>query len=841
MIHIIGGGLAGSEAAWQAAQLGVPVTIHEMRPVRPTAVHKTDGLAELVCSNSFRGDKLDNAVGLLKEEMRRLGSLVMQAADAARVPAGAALAVDRVVFSTRVTDALSAAPADHARARRSAGHPGGRVRLVARHRRDRTADVRRAVGRHPRVRRRRHLYFYDAISPIVLAETSTCRRCFGPRGGDGVSRGCDRCDRCDGCRGCDGCGRCAACGVDDGQGDYLNCPMTQDEYDAFYQAIIAAESATVHDFDKEKFFEGCLPIEVMAHRGPDTLRFGPMKPVGLTDPRTGRFPYAVVQLRQDTLAGDHFSLVGFQTQLKWGEQARVLRMIPGLEQAEFVRFGMVHRNTYINGPTVLHETWQTRTRTRSVFRRPGVGGRRLRRVGGLGADCRAQCRRAGARPRADSPPRTTAIGALAYYVSHADAGNYQPSNITHGIMAPLDQPPRDKLRKKMMIAERALPIWTHGRPWAALSTRAAGNRQPAAGRRRRPRSGAPARLCRDERAAHAFLEYLHYNRNASDQTIRAYESDITQYLAWLATDRRRTIGALVPADLDTSSVRLHVADSVAPARPAAPWRARSLRFAPSFAICDARGTSSTIRRRSRWPLASQIANEGAKRRDLARDGVCGSRWRDRDPPRAIGPTTCRGRPARVRQSSAHDGRQPGQILCDVRLVGANCLVGSVAIVVKVLEERVEQLSHRDRAGRAPRSSAASASGRLLPVGCPLTGRPCARRRDRARHVPRSASSSASCPSAAIERRHDAVSDVGRLIVAGICVGHVIRQRADGRRPGRRVGRAAERQPGGIAPRNQPRRRRLDIPFHPRHLAGEKQIGAACVSARCLCSTVGPLM
>jgi methylenetetrahydrofolate--tRNA-(uracil-5-)-methyltransferase len=232
--------------------------------------------------------------------------------------------------------------------------------------------------------------------------------------------------------------------------------MTKDEYAAFYQAIVTAESATVHDFDNATFFEGCLPIEVMAHRGVDTLRFGPMKPVGLTDPRTGRFPYAVVQLRQDTLAGDHYSLVGFQTQLKWGEQARILRMIPGLEQAEFVRFGMVHRNTFINGPTVLRETWQTRRRADLFFagQVSGVEGYVESAASGLLAGRNAAALVLRRSPSA--PPRTTAIGALAYYASHANPATYQPSNITHGIIAPLENPPRDKARKKALIAERAL-------------------------------------------------------------------------------------------------------------------------------------------------------------------------------------------------------------------------------------------------------------------------------------------------------------------------------------------------------------------------------------------------
>lgn len=455
MIHIIGGGLAGSEAAWQAAEHGVPVTLYEMRPVRPTAVHKTDGLAELVCSNSFRGDKLDNAVGLLKEEMRRLGSLVMRAADGARVPAGAALAVDRIVFSERVTQALSRHPLVTISREEvlAIPEPGREPVIIATGPLTSdalSASIREFVGSD-------HLAFYDAISPIVLADTIDMSKVFrasrwnrslrgaGGRGGTGGIGAA-------GAQGAAG----VACGVDDGQGDYLNCPLTRDEYAAFYQAIVTAESATVHDFDSAKFFEGCLPIEVMAHRGVDTLRFGPMKPVGLTDPRTGRFPYAVVQLRQDTLAGDHFSLVGFQTQLKWGEQARILRMIPGLEQAEFVRFGMVHRNTFINGPTVLCETWQTRRRPCLFFagQVSGVEGYVESAASGLLAGRNAAALVQGQRPGA--PPRTTAIGALAYYASHADPKTYQPSNITHGIMAPLDHPPKDKAKKKALIAERAL-------------------------------------------------------------------------------------------------------------------------------------------------------------------------------------------------------------------------------------------------------------------------------------------------------------------------------------------------------------------------------------------------
>lgn len=443
-VHIVGGGLAGCEAAWQIATRGIPVTISEMRPVRPTLVHKTDGLAELVCSNSFRGDKLDNAVGLLKEEMRRLGSLVMRAAEASRVPAGAALAVDRVRFSELVTSAVST-------------HPLIQVNRVEVQDIPETDDpVILATGpltsdvlssRIAEFVGREHLSFYDAISPIVLAESldrakvfraSRWDRSLGPRATD------------------DAPGAAVACGVDDGQGDYLNCPFDSDQYASFYDALVHAESATVHDFDKAVFFEGCLPIEVMAHRGVDTLRFGPMKPVGLTDPRTGRQPYAVVQLRQDTLAGDHYSLVGFQTQLKWSEQARVLRLIPGLEHAEFVRFGIVHRNTYVNGPTVLEPTWQTRARPSLLFagQVSGVEGYVESAASGLMAGLSAVALARGQRPQA--PPRTTAIGALGYYVARADARHYVPTNITFGIMEPMTLPARERSHRKTRMSERAL-------------------------------------------------------------------------------------------------------------------------------------------------------------------------------------------------------------------------------------------------------------------------------------------------------------------------------------------------------------------------------------------------
>jgi len=480
-VRIVGGGLAGTEAAWQAAARGVPVTLHEMRPVRPTAVHKTDRLAELVCSNSFRGDKLDNAVGLLKEEMRRLGSLVMRAAEASRVPAGAALAVDRERFSEIVTQSIADHPLITVVREEVPAVPESSERepvIVATGPLTSdalSADLARIVGRN-------HLYFYDAISPIVLAETIDREKVFRASRWDRSFRSPERLalqqPRSDGARACQASedvpseGARAfqasdlACGIDDGQGDYLNCPLTREEYERFYDALVTAESATVHDFDKERFFEGCLPIEVMAHRGRDTLRFGPMKPVGLIDPRTGREPYACVQLRQDNLAGDHFSLVGFQTQIKWGDQARVLRLIPGLEQAEFVRFGMVHRNTYINGPTALAETWQVRRRPTVFFagQMSGVEGYVESAASGLIAGMNAATLAKG--ERILSPPRTTAIGALAYYVSHADPAHYEPSNITFGIMQPLERAPRGKKARNEALSARALAdlqTWVHDR------------------------------------------------------------------------------------------------------------------------------------------------------------------------------------------------------------------------------------------------------------------------------------------------------------------------------------------------------------------------------------------
>ena len=445
MIRIVGGGLAGCEAAWQAASRGAPVELHEMRPARATAVHKTDRLAELVCSNSFRGAKLEHAVGLLKEEMRRLDSLVMRVAGETSVPAGAALAVDRERFAAGVTGAIEAHPLitvvrGEVLRIPATGDPASPVILATGPLTSAalSAELAALVGRD-------HLYFYDAISPIVLAESIDRARVF---------RG-SRWDESAG-------------------GDYLNCPLDAEEYRALHEALLTAELADLHDFDEARFFEGCLPVEVMARRGLDTLRFGPLKPVGLTDPATGRRPHAVVQLRQDNLAAEHYSLVGFQTQLKWGEQRRVLRMIPGLEQGEFVRYGMIHRNTYINAPTVLRETLQTRRDPNLLIagQISGVEGYVESAASGLLAGINAAALVQGR--EASAPPRTTAMGALAHYVSHAHPADYQPTNAAFGLLPSLDDPPRNRRARRQALAARAL------RDLAAWSGRAVKHDERAA-------------------------------------------------------------------------------------------------------------------------------------------------------------------------------------------------------------------------------------------------------------------------------------------------------------------------------------------------------------------------
>jgi methylenetetrahydrofolate--tRNA-(uracil-5-)-methyltransferase len=421
-VTIVGGGLAGCEAAWQLVRHGVGVDLVEMRPQRTTPVHRSSDLGELVCSNSLRGNALDQAAGLLKEEMRRMGSLVTRVAEAVRVPAGSALAVDRALFARRMTEALEACPLVRVERREVLRIPGQEVTIVTTG--PLTADtlardLTAFVGRDA-------LHFFDAVSPVVEADSIDRSRTFrASRYGKGGE-------------------------------DYLNCALDAREYAAFHEALTGAESASVHDFEKELFFEGCLPVEVMAARGADTLRFGPMRPVGLVDPRSGRRPYAVAQLRQDDLAASHWSLVGFQTQLKWGEQQCVFRLIPGLEQAEFVRYGMIHRNTYVNAPLVLEPTFETRSR-KGLFIAGQVSGvegyvesAASGLVAGLGAAYRA---------RGETPPRfpeDTALGALGRYVSRSDPEHYQPTNIAFGLLPELEERVRDKARRRLLYARRAL-------------------------------------------------------------------------------------------------------------------------------------------------------------------------------------------------------------------------------------------------------------------------------------------------------------------------------------------------------------------------------------------------
>jgi methylenetetrahydrofolate--tRNA-(uracil-5-)-methyltransferase len=421
-VTIVGGGLAGCEAAWQLARRGIGVDLHEMRPLRPTPVHQTADLAELVCSNSLRGNALDQAAGLLKEEMRRLDSLVVRTADAVKVPAGSALAVDRALFAKRMTEAVAALPEVRLHRGEILRIPDAEVTIVATGPLTSEAlagEIAGFVGEA-------YLHFFDAVSPVVEADSIDVDRTFRAsrygKGGD----------------------------------DYLNCPLGEAEYRAFHQALTGAECASVHDFEKELFFEGCLPVEVIASRGLDTLRFGPMKPVGLSDPRSGRRPHAVVQLRQDNLAASHWSIVGFQTQLKWGEQKRVFQMIPGLERAEFVRYGMIHRNTYVNAPRTLEPTFETRRRPGLFFagQMSGVEGYVESAASGLLAGLGAWSRTQGKQPLA--LPEDTALGALGRYIARSDPENYQPTNIAFGLLPELGERVRDKSKKRLALSERAL-------------------------------------------------------------------------------------------------------------------------------------------------------------------------------------------------------------------------------------------------------------------------------------------------------------------------------------------------------------------------------------------------
>src|SRR5271168_1555591 len=425
-VRIIGAGLAGSEAAWQCARRGVEVELFEMRPVRSTPAHQTADFAELVCSNSLKSDSENTAPWLLKEEMRRAGSLLLQIARECAVPAGHALAVDRVTFAAKVTQAISQEPRITVRREEvtSLDELGQQITVIATGpltSEALAAEITRlSNGGHDTAPHNPHLYFYDSISPIVEADSIDMSRVY------------------------------MAARYDKGSADYINCPMTPEDYDRFYNALLAAQSVEERDWEKLNYFESCLPIEEIGRRGRDTLRFGPMKPVGLKDPRTGRMPYAVVQLRQENLRADSYNLVGFQNHLKFGEQARVLRMIPGLENARFLRYGQIHRNTYINSPTLLRDTLQMKAHPRVLFAGQicGVEGYVESIATGLLAGMHAAALVSGSETA--PAPQASAFGSLTYYVTHADAKDFQPANITFDLLPPLERKIRDRKERHRM-------------------------------------------------------------------------------------------------------------------------------------------------------------------------------------------------------------------------------------------------------------------------------------------------------------------------------------------------------------------------------------------------------
>jgi len=417
LIHIVGGGLAGTEAAWQLARRGQRVTLHEMRPTRRTSAHQTDRLAELVCSNSLKSESEQTAPWLLKEELRRLGSLLLCAAQKTRVPAGHALTVDREAFAAEVTGAIEGEPLIEVRRDEVTALPVDAIVIIASGpltSEPLAAEIARFTGSN-------RLFFYDSISPIVDADTvDTSIAFWASRYGKST----------------------------DGTDDYLNCPFDRAQYERFVDELLAAPSASAHiPEDKACYFEACLPIEELARRGRDTLRFGPMKPMGLTDPRTGRRPWAVVQLRQENLRAQSFNLVGFQNHMKFGDQARVLRLIPGLAKAEFLRFGQIHRNTYINAPALLSSTLQLRGDARIFFagQISGVEGYVESIATGLMAGMHAAALATGHTPR--PLPRETALGSLCHYISAAGAADYQPANITFDLLPQLDEAARTALRR----------------------------------------------------------------------------------------------------------------------------------------------------------------------------------------------------------------------------------------------------------------------------------------------------------------------------------------------------------------------------------------------------------
>ena len=422
--NVIGAGLAGCEAAWQIAQRGGKVRLHEMKPQKKSQAHHIDTFAELVCSNSFRSNSLENAVGLLKEELRRMDSLIIHCADKTSVPAGGALAVDREAFSSLVTDMIN----KHKNIEIIYGEvqtiPQGGITIIATG--PLTSDVfsveiSKLVGDES-------LYFFDAAAPIVKKDSINMEKAF------------------------------AASRYNKGSDDYINCPMNKEEYTKFYNALISAETAEVKDFDKRLIFEGCMPVEIMAARGIDTLRYGPMKPVGIINPHTGTKPYAVVQLRQDNFEGTLFNIVGFQTRLKWSEQKKVFSMIPGLENAEFVRFGVMHRNTFINSPVLLMPTYRMRKYENIYFagQITGVEGYVESTASGLVAGINAYADAYGKKPVVF--PKSTAIGALANYISTSSIGDFQPININYGIIEQPINRIRNKRERYKSISKRALEL-----------------------------------------------------------------------------------------------------------------------------------------------------------------------------------------------------------------------------------------------------------------------------------------------------------------------------------------------------------------------------------------------
>jgi methylenetetrahydrofolate--tRNA-(uracil-5-)-methyltransferase len=442
--HVIGGGLAGSEAAWQLAERGHDVLLHEMRPVRGTPAHKTDRLAELVCSNTFKSTETSNAHGLLKAEMRLLGSIVLQAADEARVPGGSALTVDRELFSRAVHERVSGHPRITVTREEVTDLPSPAIVATGPLTSDALAEsVRRRLGVES-------LAFYDAIAPIVSRESVDSAMVFrasryGKETMPGVQGGSREPTAAEG-------------GAENGFGAYLNCPMSREQYESFIDALVAADQASAHEFDAVPYFEGCMPIEEMARRGRDTLRFGPMKPVGLADPRTGRKPYAVVQLRMEDRAGQMWNLVGFQTRLRYPEQQRVFRMIPGLAEAEFLRFGSIHRNSYINAPGALTPHLALRDDARVLFagQLTGVEGYTESTATGLIAAINLSRLLQGAEPVI--PPPTTMLGALYRYLREADPRHFQPMNANFGLVDELPQPIRDRRVKREKLAQRALAV-----------------------------------------------------------------------------------------------------------------------------------------------------------------------------------------------------------------------------------------------------------------------------------------------------------------------------------------------------------------------------------------------